>query len=129
MIIVDTSVWIDHFNGKDTSETQILGAALSSHLVAIGDLILLEVLRGFRSDKDYNIARKCFWALERFEMLGIDMALKAAEHYRELRKKGITIRKNADAIIASFCIQNSIPLLFSDKDFLPFVEYFKLKAV
>lgn len=129
MIIVDTSVWIDHFNGKDTSETQILSTALNSHIVAVGDLILLEVLQGFRSDKDYHIARRYFQALEQFDMLGTDTALKAAEHYQELRKKGITIRKNADVIIASFCIQNAIPLLFSDKDFLPFVKHFKLQAV
>ena len=129
MIIVDTSVWVDHFNGKDTPETQILSTALSGHMVATGDLILLEVLQGFRSDQDYNIAKKYFETLEQFEMLGIDMALKAAENYRKLRKKGITIRKSADAIIASFCIQNAIPLLFSDKDFLPFVKHFKLQAI
>jgi predicted nucleic acid-binding protein len=67
-------------------------------------------------------------ALHQFEMLGLDMALLAAENYRKLRKRGLTIRKTADVIIATFCIENAIPLLFSDRDFLPFVQHMRLES-
>lgn len=128
MIFVDTSVWIDYFNGKESVETNYLELALGEDVIAIGDLILLEILQGFRSDKEYNQVKKYLATLQQFEMLGTKMAVKAAENYRKLRKKGITIRKTADIIIASFCIENKLPLLFSDKDFLPFVKHLKLRS-
>ena len=129
MIVVDTSVWIDYFNNHDTPETTALDIALGNEAVAIGDLILIEILQGFRSDKDYRTAKKHLDSLHQFEMLGLDMAVKAANNYRQLRKEGITIRKTADVIIATFCIEKKLPLLFSDKDFLPFVEHLKLVSV
>ncbi len=129
MIVVDTSVWIDYFNGHDTPETDTLDLALGGESVAIGDLILLEILQGFRSDQDYKAAKKHLSTLQQFEMLGLDMAVKAAGNYRKLRKKGFTIRKTADVIIASFCIENKFPLLFTDRDFLPFVEHLRLRTV
>ena len=98
MIIVDTSVWIDYFNGKDTNETSTLDNALGKQEVAIGDLILLEILRGFRMDKDYNTAKKHLSNLHQYNMLSPELAIKAADYYRRLRKKGITIRKTADII-------------------------------
>jgi predicted nucleic acid-binding protein len=97
--------------------------------VVIGDLILLEILQGFRSDKDYETAKGHLMALHQFSMLSTDIAIKAAENYRILRKKGITIRKTADVIIATFCINNRIPLLFSDRDFIPFKKHLKLQSV
>ena len=129
MIVVDSSVWISYFNGDTTPEAEILDLMLGEEAIAIGDLILLEVLQGFRSDSGYNSAKKHLAELNQVEMLGTDMAIKAAENYRKLRKKGVTIRKTADVIIASFCIQNKFPLLFSDKDFLPFVKHLKLRSV
>lgn len=129
MIVVDTSVWIDYFNGRDTKQTNTLDQALGTQFVAIGDLILVEILQGFRSDKDYNAAKKHLTSLNQYEMLGLDIAVKSADNYRKLRKKGITIRKTADVIIATFCIENKLPLLFSDKDFLPFVDYLRLRSV
>ena len=129
MILVDTSVWIDYFNGIDNIETNILDAALVDGTVAIGDLILLEILQGFRSDRDYNKAKKTLTTLDQYEMFGPTMVIKCADNYRTLRKKGITIRKTADIIIATFCITNQIPLLFSDKDFKPFVKYLNLQPV
>ena len=122
MILVDSSVWIGYFNGIENDETNTLHEALGSEKVAIGDLIFMEVLQGFRKDKDYNIAKKVLGSLHHFEMLGTSMAIKCSENYRALRKQGITIRKTADVIIATFCIENRIPLLFTDRDFLPFVE-------
>ncbi len=129
MIFVDTSVWIDFFNGKDTAEVLILDSALGTEAVAIGDLIALEILQGFKSDKDYHAAKGMLDALTIYDMLGENAAYACAENYRALRKKGITIRKTADVIIATFCIENNFPLLFSDKDFLPFVEHLGLRTV
>ncbi|MCG8669970.1 MAG: VapC toxin family PIN domain ribonuclease, partial [Pseudomonadales bacterium] len=82
---------------------------------------------GFRHDKDYKTARKLFEDLTIFEMLGQSMAVKSADNFRRLRKKGITIRKTADVIIATFCIEQKLPLLFSDKDFKPFVKHLGLR--
>jgi len=129
MILVDTSVWIDYFNGLASQETNLLDIALINDEVAIGDLILLEILQGFRSDKDYETAKGHLMALHQFSMLSPDIAIKAAENYRMLRKKRITIRKTADVIIATFCINNRIPLLFSDRDFIPFTKLLELQSV
>jgi predicted nucleic acid-binding protein len=129
MILVDTSVWIDYFKGVETQESNLLDIALINDEVSIGDLILLEILQGFRSDKDYKTAKAHLLALNQFCMLSPDIALKAAENYRILRKKGITIRKTADVIIATFCISNRIPLLFADRDFIPFIKHLKLQPV
>lgn len=126
MIMVDSSVWIDYFTGAINKQTEILDNTLGQQHIAIGDLILTEVLQGFRHDKDYNTAKSLFEELTLFELLGKEMALKSAGNFRALRKKGITIRKTADVIIASFCIDRNIPLLFSDKDFKPFVKHLGL---
>ena len=129
MILVDSSVWIDYFNGQITPETNKLDSLLGVEPLGIGDFILTEVLRGFRSDIDYQTAKKLMMTLSIFEMLGTDMAIQSADNFRLLRKRGITVRKTADVIIASYCIEHNYSLLFADKDFLPFVEHLGLKAV
>ncbi len=129
MILVDSSVWIDYFLGTENKQTQVLHDTLGVRPVAIGDLILTEVLQGFRRDKDYETAKTLFDDLTVFPLLGKAMALKSAENFRALRKQGITVRKTADVIIASFCIERRLPLLFSDKDFRPFVKHLGLIAV
>ena len=126
MIMVDSSVWIDYFNGQKTSATAQLDLLLGVQPIAIGDIILTEVLQGFRKNEDYETAKNLLTSLTIFELLGERMALKSADNYRQLRKQGITIRKTTDVIIASFCIENNLPLLFSDKDFIPFVNYMNL---
>ena len=126
MIMVDSSVWIDYFNGHDTSETTKLDSLLGIEPLAIGDIILTEVLQGFRKDEDYKTAFLLLSSLTIFELLGVKMAKKSADNYRQLRKQGITIRKTTDVIIASFCIEKNLPLLFSDKDFTPFVKHLNL---
>ena len=126
MILVDSSVWIDYFSGISTRQTDTLHGALGVELVAVGDLILTEVLQGFRRDQDYRVARTLFNGLTVFNLLGKTMALKSAQNVRALRKKGITVRKTADVIIASFCIESNLPLLFSDRDFKPFVKHLGL---
>ena len=84
--------------------------------------------QGFRSDADCRTAKTLFASMSVLEMLGATNAIKAAENFRALRKKGITIRKTADVIIATACIEANVPLLFQDKDFLPFVDHMGLRA-
>ncbi len=129
MILVDTSVWIDYFNGKESSLTNILDKALIDGLVSIGDLILLEILQGIKTEREYNKTRTALALLEQYEMFGHNMVEKCADNFRFLRKKGITIRKTNDVIIATFCIENNLPLLFSDRDFTPFVDHLGLMPV
>lgn len=129
MIIADTSVWIDYFNGKVDAYTDELDKQLNEGNVVLGDLILLEILQGIKSDKEYNKTKKILETLDQYEMLGHNMVTRCANIYRKLRKQGITIRKTADVIIATFCIENKIPLLFTDRDFKPFVEYCGLISV
>lgn len=126
MILVDSSVWIDYFNGKNTPETVKLDLCLGVKPVVIGDIILTEVLQGFRNDQDYQTAKSLLTSLTIYDLLGVNLAIKSAENYRKLRKKGITIRKTNDVIIATFCIENNLPLLFSDRDFIPFVTHLNL---
>ena len=129
MIMVDSSVWIYFFNGIETSEVDKLDEMLGLEEIATGDLIITEVLQGFREDKDYKVAKDVLTSLTVFELLGEELAIKSANNFRKLRKKGITVRKTADVIIATFCIENKIPLLFSDRDFIPFVDNIKLRSV
>ena len=129
MVLVDSSVWIDFFNGTACAETDKLNEILGLEEIVIGDLILAEVLQGFRSDADYKAAKNVLTSLTVHDLLGKDMAIKSANNFRKLRKKGITIRKTADVIIATYCIENKLPLLFSDKDFAPFVDNLRLKSV
>jgi predicted nucleic acid-binding protein len=127
MILVDSSVWIDYFNGRDTNETTFLDGALSTDSICIGDIILAEVLQGFRSDQEYRLAREILLELPLYQIMTPELALVGADYYRRLRKKGFTVRKSVDNWIATFCIENKLPLLFSDKDFIPYVEFLGLK--
>jgi len=129
MILVGSSVWIDYFNGVRTPQTGWLDAALGQEVLAMGDIILTEVLQGFWRDTDYKRARRLLLRFPVFEMWGQEIALKSAEHYRFLRKKGITVRKTVDVVIATFCIRHDIPLLHDDRDFMPLEKYFNLRAV
>jgi len=128
MIMVDSSVWIDYFTGNITPEVDKLDFLLGDELIAIGDLILIEVLQRFRSDEDFRRTRKCLLSLTVVNMLDTTIALKSAANFRALRKKGVTVRKTIDSIIATYCIENSLPLLYSDRDYDPFHEHLKLKS-
>ncbi|MBI3530647.1 MAG: PIN domain nuclease [Betaproteobacteria bacterium] len=128
MLLVDSGVWVDYCNGRITEETDRLDALLGTEPVAIGDLILAEVLQGFRNDADHATAKRLMTSLTIYDLLGATLALKTADNYRALRKKGVTVRKTTDAIIATFCIENGIPLLYSDRDFDPFVKHLGLKT-
>ncbi len=117
MILADSSVWIDYFNGRTSPETDALDTLLGQQLILTGDLILAEVLQGFRREKDYRIALELFEAIELRNLAGRDIALQAAKNYRALRAKGITPRKTIDMIIGTYCIAHDIPLLHADRDF------------
>ena len=129
MIVVDSSVWIDYFNGTVTRETDSLNVLLGRELIVIGDLILTEVLQGFRRDRDFRKAKELLDTLIFREMLGKDLAVRSAQNYRVLRRKGVTVRKTIDVIIATFCVQHRLPLLHADKDFEPMVKHMKLMTV
>ena len=129
MIIVDSSVWIDYFNGKITAKTDWLDSALGNQSILIGDLILTEVLQGFQSNKDFKKAKSLLLSFPVVEMLGQEIALKSASNYRYLRKKGMTIRKTIDIIIGTFCIHNTFSLLHDDKDFTPLEKYLHVKVI
>lgn len=128
MIVVDSSVWIDYFNGVDSAASERLDTLLGTEPLAVGDLILTEVLQGFRNDAHYKTARRLMMSLTVLEMLGQKMALKSADNYRALRTRGVTVRRTVDVIIATYCIEHGLPLLFDDKDFRPFVQHLGLQT-
>jgi len=129
MIVVDSSVWIDYFNGKATAQTDLLDSLLGLEPIVMGDLVLTEVLQGFREDKDFQEAQILLDGLLFLPMLGKDMAVKSAQNYRTLRKQGVTVRKTIDVMIATFCIENGLPLLHSDKDFEPMKKHLRLETL
>ncbi|WP_069473710.1 type II toxin-antitoxin system VapC family toxin [Candidatus Marithrix sp. Canyon 246] len=117
MLVVDSSVWIDYFNGKETPQTLFLRDDAPRDQILVGDLILCEVLQGFKHQKHFENAKKLLFSFAYQDMAGSKIALKSAENYRQLRSRGVTIRKTIDVIIATFCIQNEHQLLHSDRDF------------
>ena len=127
MILVDSSVWIDFFNGTSSAETNYLDSLLGKEPVGLGDLVLIEVLQGFRRDQDYNTVKGLLTSLTVFTLGGQDIAIKSADNFRLLRKNGVTVRKTIDVLIASFCIGKNLPLLHSDKDFEPFHLHLQLR--
>jgi len=126
LILVDSSVWIDYFNGVDCPETNRLDRMLSSEPVLTGDIILTEVLQGFNDEADFRRARTLLIRLPFEPMLGRQVALQSAANYRRLRRQGITMRKTIDVMIATFCILNNHTLLHRDRDFDPMERWLDL---
>ncbi len=129
MWLIDSSVWIDYFNGTQTPQTNRLDSALGVRPLAVGDIILTEVLQGFRHRKDFELAKSALLTLDVFQLGGVDLAIKSAENFRTLRRRGITVRKTIDCLIATFAIENNFPLLHTDRDFDPFEKYLGLTVV
>ena len=129
MWIVDSSVWIDYFNGVVTPQTDLLDAALGRRELGVGDIILCEVLQGFRRQRDFDRARTALLRLPVFTLGGVELAIRSAQNYRDLRGRGITIRRTLDCLIATFVIAQGFSLLHSDQDFAPFEQYFGLEVV
>jgi hypothetical protein len=141
-VLVDSSVWIDHLRGVRTRETAILGtllAWLDPQLEAddqegavellVGDLILCEVLRGIPDPHEHAAVRHALLSFEVVTIGGVDLALAAADHYRALRRLGITVRKTIDLLIGTYCIANDCALLHSDQDFDPMTRRLGLRAL
>ena len=126
MIFVDSSVWIDYLTGKNTVASNALDSLLGVEQIAIGDLVLAEVLQGFRKDSEFRQAKKLMLSLSVLNILNTDIALKSATNYRKLRKLGVTVRRTVDTIIATYCIENGLPLLHSDRDFVAFEKHLGL---
>lgn len=129
MIVVDTSVWIDYFNGRPTAPANLLDSLLARERLAIGDLILAEVLQGFRSDLDFRRALNFLKEFEFQTMLGREVAIDSARNYRRLRARGVSVRKTIDMMIGTFCIQNGHQLLHADRDFDPMERYLGLSVL
>ena len=128
MILVDSSVWIDTFRNRTTPQTVRLNSLLGREELAIGDLILVELLQGTDSERDFNRVRRRMADFPSIEIGGIEIAVQAARNYRELRGLGVTVRKTVDTLIATRCIQDGHALLYSDRDFDPFVEHLGLES-
>ncbi len=129
MILVDSSVWIDYFRGTVTPQSDRLDQLLGTVPLAIGDLVLVEVLQGFSLDKEFRQAKKLLMTFDLVDLGGHDIAIAAAQNSRILRTRGVTIRKTIDTVIATRCIESGYTLLQSDRDFEPFVKYLGLKCV
>ena len=129
MTLVDSSVWIAQFNQVANPAVERLRAIVTEGPLLIGDLILCEVLQGFRSEAQARLVQR---ALSRYQIVAIsspELAIKAADNYRLLRRRGITIRKTIDVIIGTFCIERGHSLLHSDRDFEPMERYLGLQTV
>ncbi len=129
MILVDSSVWIDYFRGTLTAHTDKLDQLLGREPLAVGDLILAEVLQGFDEERDFENARKLLTSLTVVELGGTKIAIEAAKNFRALRRLGVTVRKTIDTVIATRCLTSGFELLHDDRDFDPFVLHLGLRVV
>jgi predicted nucleic acid-binding protein len=129
VILVDSSVWIDFFNGRSTRQTDLLAGLLGEEELLIGDLIYLEVLQGFRREREFQRAKHALDALPFADLLGREVALASAMSYRALRRRAITVRGTVDVIIATFCIRNGHVLLHGDRNFEPLREHLGLRTL
>lgn len=129
MVLVDTSVWIDYFRGTETRQVSLLDDLLAKDRIIIGDLIITELMQGFRYQRELNAISEVVELLEYRDLVGREIAEKSAENYRYLRKRGATVRKTIDVIIGTFCIENGIYLLYDDRDFTQMESHLGLKVI
>jgi predicted nucleic acid-binding protein len=127
--VTDTSVWVDYVRGLESNQTQILDAALDENRVILPDLVLLEVLRGVSSPKAAAWVESVMDDLEIVYVGGRKMAIEAAQNYRILRSRGLTIRGSIDLLIGTWCIENNVPLLHNDRDFGMMEQHLGLEPV
>lgn len=130
MLVVDSSVWIDFFNDTEHPAVEMLSALLDHGEVRIvvPDLVLFEVLRGFRHEAGHRQARRLMESLHVADTASAELALVAAQHYRSLRAQGYTVRSGIDVLVASFCIENDYALLHRDRDFHAFEQFRGLRS-
>jgi hypothetical protein len=129
VVIIDTTVWVDYFRGNRTPEVEWLERELDNRRLGLTDLTLCEVLQGVRGDREFERVRRELLNFELFDTGGVNVAIAAAQNFRTLRKKGHTIRRTIDCLIASFCILQGHSLLHRDHDFHPFEDLLGLSVV
>ncbi len=129
MVIVDSSVWIDYFADRPTPQVEALDQLLGHEEVGTGDLMVVELLWGARLDRDFQRLHSQLLDFEIFPMGGTDLAIAAAQNFRALRRKGLTVRGAVDCLIATFCIENDHILLHNDRDFEPFEKHLGLRVL
>jgi len=129
MILVDSTVWIDFFNGQITPQTDFLADMIVSQPILVGDLILGEVLQGFQNETHFEKALNAFGKFQQVSLVTPELAVQSAINYRVLRTKGFTVQKTIDCLIATFCIVKEHDLLHSDKDFDLFEQHLGLRVI
>lgn len=130
VLVADSGVWIDFFNGTESPVAEQLARLLQSGewRIVVPDLVLFEVLRGFRIEADFRRARLLLGGFDIEAAGGAELAESAAEHYRALRRAGYTVRSATDVLLAAFCIERDYALLHNDRDFLVFETLRGLKG-
>jgi predicted nucleic acid-binding protein len=128
VILVDSSVWIDLLNNVVTEPVRRLRELIPTTPLLIGDLILYEVLQGFRTDAQARLVERSLRRFEAVPLIDPELAVKAAANYRLLRSRGITIRETIDLIIGTYCIERGHALLHSDRDFAPMESFLGLQT-
>ena len=129
MVIVDTTIWVDYFQGADNPETDWLNRELGRQRFGLTDIILCEVLQGVRDDVVAKEVERRLLTLEVFETGGVALAREAAQNYRALRTRGHTVRKTIDCLIATFCLRAQHALLHRDRDFDAFEKFLQLSVI
>jgi len=129
VILVDSSVWIDFFRGARTPQAEKLDTLLGTMRIAVGDLILAEVLQGVRDEREFQQVRKTLDSFEQVDLVGREIAVQAAKNFRKLRDLGFMVRKTIDTLIATSCIESNYTLLHSDRDFDAFEVHLGLQVV
>jgi predicted nucleic acid-binding protein len=128
MLLVDSTVWIDYFNGFENPQTNCLNNLFETTPIIVGDLILAEVLQGFRQEADFEKARRALGKFLQASLVGPDLAIQSARNFRTLRQKGLTVRKTIDNLIATYCIENNHELLHNDSDFDGYEKFLGLRV-
>ena len=141
-VLIDSSVWIDHLRGVRTRETAILGALLArldpelergdreaAAELLVGDLALCEVLRGIPEPRQHAAVKNVLLSFEVVTIGGVDLAIEAADHYRDLRRLGVIVRKTIDLLIGTYCIATDCALLHSNRDFEPMTRHLGLRTI
>ena len=129
MIVVDSSVWIDYYNGRTTPQTMKLTTLLGVTELLVGDIILCEVLRGARSDAHSRAIGKDLAKFDCVSMLDPQLAVIAAANYRKLRGRGVTVRRTVDLVIGTCCLERKYELLHADRDFDAMETHLGLRVV
>ncbi len=129
MILVDSSVWIDHFRDAATEPVLRLRALIERELLLVGDLVLCEVLQGVRSDAEARLVEEALREFELVTLVDPELAIIAAANYRLLRGRGVTARTTVDLVIGTFCIERGHVLLHNDRDFEPMERFLGLQTV